>query len=110
MPIIKCDNETVQVEFGTGDVIPLTLGLPQENGVVIPSIVILPMHEAMILNKEEGQDKKFTDFDVRMIFTNLNQIDFMAMQVAEARRIMLLSEDENEESAIEEAVIAEDGE
>lgn len=103
MPIFKDDNNTIQVEFGSGDVIPLTIGLPQPEGRIVPAMVILPTHEAMTLSDPSNQ-RQFHEFDVRMIFTNTNQIEFMQTQLNEARRILLLSE-EAEENTEEEAEV-----
>ena len=109
MPILRDAEHNIQVEFSEGDVIPLTLGLPQEDGRVIPAMVILPMHEAMTLNDPEQKNRKFTDFDVRMIFTNTNQVDFMMMQLEEARRILSIGQ-EDEEELTEDEITEEAGE
>ena len=101
MSIFKYENGTIQVEFGDGETIPLVLGLNSEDGRVIPAMVIMPMHEAMTLNDPKAPKKSFTDFDVRMIFSNLAQVEFMKMQLAEAERILKLSEPSSEEEDVE---------
>lgn len=97
MPIIKNDNNTMQVEFGAGDVIPLTLGVPTPEGKVLPAVVIMPMHEAMELTKSQ---RKFTDFDIRLIFDNENQIQFMIGQLEHALKIVNADKVEEEKDEV----------
>lgn len=102
MGIIKCDNGTIQVEFGEADVLPITLGLTTNQGVY-PVIAIMPMHDAMTLKESK---KKFTDFDIRLLFTNLEQVLFMEHQVSEAKRIMLARDEYQEAEAKQDEPIS----